>query len=111
MSLRKLFGLKEKTESKKYRQSRAEALHGLVIRYVTERHGDNDDVIGRGGNISVRNGELIVLSSGETVFRAKTEELDASTLMSGDGVILTAPDREHGGVVRSITAHYVYHRK
>ena len=31
--------------------------------------------------------------------------------MSGDGVVITAPDKEHGGVERTITVHYVYYRK
>ena len=28
-----------------------------------------------------------------------------------DGVVITAPDKEHGGVTRTITVHYVYYRK
>ena len=111
MSLRKLLGLKENTKSRSYRATKARALHGLVIRYVTERHEDNEDVIGRGGNLSVRNDELLVFSSGEILLRAKIDELDISELMSGDGVILSAPNLEEEGRVRTITAHYVYHRK
>ena len=111
MSLRKLFGLKENTKSRSYRTARAVKLHGLVIRYVTERHGDNDDVIGRGGNIAIHGEELLVFSSGDIVMRANTSELQASELLSGDGVILTAPDLEEGGRMRTMTAHYVYHRK
>ena len=111
MSLRKLFGLKENTKSRSYRLARARELHGLVIRYVTERHGDNDDVIGRGGNLSVRGEEFLLFSSGEILLRANVAELDVSHLMSGDGVILTAPNLEEGGRVRTMTAHYVYHRK
>ena len=111
MFLRKLFGLRENTKSRAYRERKALALHGLVIRYVTERHEDNEDVIGRGGNLSVRAGELIVFSSGEILLRAPIAELDVSELMSGDGVILTAPNLEEGGRVRTMTAHYVYHRK
>lgn len=90
---------------------KALALHGLVIRYVTERHDDNEDVIGRGGNLSIHGDELLVFSSGEILLRAKIAELDVSELMSGDGVILTAPNLEEDGRVRTMTAHYVYHRK
>ncbi len=109
MFLRKIFGRKE--NSRTYRRERAKRLHGLVIRYVTERHGDNEDVIGRGGNLSIHNDELLVFSSGEILLRAKVDELDVSELMSGDGVILTAPNLEEEGRVRTMTAHYVYHRK
>ena len=111
MSLRKLFGLKEKTNSRSYRIEKAKKLHGLVIRYVTERHDDNEDVIGRGGNLSLHGDEFLVFSSGEILLRAKIVDLDISELMSGDGVILTAPNLEEGGRVRTMTAHYVYHRK
>ena len=111
MFLRRLLGLRENTQSRAYREKKAKALHGLVIRYVTERHGDNEDVIGRGGNLSVRGGELLVFSSGEILLRAPIDQLDVSELMSGDGVILTAPNLEEGGRVRTMTAHYVYHRK
>lgn len=111
MFLGKLFGLGKNTKSRRYRAARAARLHGLVIRYVTERHGDNEDVIGRGGNLSVRGGELLVFSSGEVLLRAPVNELDVSELMSGDGVILTAPNLEEDGRMRTITAHYVYHRK
>ena len=111
MWLRKLLGMKENTKSRAYRTARARRLHGLVIRYVTERHNDNEDVIGRGGNLSIHGDELLVFSSGEILLRAKVEELDVSELMSGDGVILTAPNLEEGGRVRTMTAHYVYHRK
>ena len=111
MSLRRLFGLKEKTTSRAYRIEKAKKLHGLVIRYVTERHDDNEDVIGRGGNLSLHGDELLVFSSGEILMRAKVIDLDISELMSGDGVILTAPNLEEGGRIRTITAHYVYHRK
>ena len=31
-------------------------------------------------------------------------------LLSGDGVVLTGPDAEHGGVLRTVTVHYVYYR-
>ncbi len=106
----KLFGKKEKTDSPAYRRQRAEGLHGLAIRYVTERVDGEDVVIGRGGSLSVRDGELLVFSSGDVVFRAKAEELDTSELMSGDGVILTAADLASSGRVRSVVAYYVYYR-
>ena len=109
MFLKKIFCRKE--NSRAYRRERAARLHGLVIRYVTERHGDNEDVIGRGGNLSIHKDELLVFSSGEILLRAKVDELDVSELMSGDGVILTAPNLEEDGRVRTMTAHYVYHRK
>ena len=57
-------------------------LHGMAIRYVTERRDDNDDVVGRGGSLSVRDDQLLVFSSGDIIFRAPVAEVKASDLLS-----------------------------
>ena len=108
--LNRFFGRK-KEESVAFRRERAAELHGMAIRYVTERIDGEDLVAGRGGCLSVRNGELILLSSEKILFRANVDMLDASRLMSGDGVVLTAPNLEEDGKMRTYTAHFVYHRK
>ena len=107
----KLFGAGKSTDSKIYRREKAQQLHGNVIRYVTEMKNGNEDVVGKGGNISVRNGQLIVFSSSEIIMRAEVDELDMSDLMSGDGVIISGKNLEEDGKVRTLTVHYVYHRK
>ncbi len=94
-----------------YRLSRAKALHGQVIKYVTERREDNDDVIGRGGALCLHGEEFIVDSSGDRIFVTDVKDLEAFDLMSGDGVIIRGPDKLSGGAVRSITVHFVYYRK
>ena len=86
-------------------------LHGMAIRYVTERRDDNDDVVGRGGSLSVRDDQLLVFSSGDIIFRALVAEVKASDLLSGAGVVIEGPDMTQGGRVRRIIAYYVYHRK
>lgn len=85
-------------------------IDGSHIRYVTEKHDGNDDVIGRDGCINIRDGELILLASGEILFRCDTESVEAWELMSGNGVCLTGMNRETGEN-RSVIAYYVYHRK
>lgn len=87
------------------------SLHGQAIRYVTERIHDNDDVIGRGGSLTVTDTELLLFASGEIIFRAKIEDVKASDLLSGDGVVLSAPDLMHNGENRTVIAYFVYHRK
>ena len=52
------------------KKSRAMELHGQAIKYVTERVNDNDNVVGRGGSISVRNGQLLLFSSDKILLRA-----------------------------------------
>lgn len=105
---------KSKNEkSPRYRRDFAKELNGLHIKYVTERINDNDDVIGKDGALIVKEDvdEFLVYASTEVLFRAKIPELAAWQLLSGDGVVLTAPDIEHGGVERTIIAYYTYHRK
>ncbi len=99
--------------SPRYRREFAKELDGQHIKYVTERHGDNDDVIGRNGALIVKpaEDEFLVYASSDVIFRCKIPELAAWQLLSGDGVVLTAPDIEHGGEERTIIAYYTYHRK
>jgi len=97
-------------DSVKFRREAAERIAGHRIRYVTERAEDNtDEVIGRDGSLSVRNGEFIVFSSGEIVFRCPVDDMSSSELLSKDGVILEGPDLEHGGRHRKIIVYYVYY--
>ena len=92
-----LFGMFRKNNEKSpiFRRNMAARLHGMSVRYITERTGDgvnadgsytDDYVIGRGGSIAVIGGEIVVYSSTETVFRS-----------------------EHGGVNRRIIAYFTYH--
>ncbi len=91
--------------------SRTLALHGKVIRYVAERQNGMEVVIGHGGSISVRDGELLVFSSHEIIFRSECRETEVSYLLSGDGVILHAKNFANGGKDQTITAFFVDHIK
>ena len=55
--------------------------------------------------------EFIVDSSGERLFSCKIRDLEASYLMSGDGVIIKGPNLLDGGKFRVVTVHFVYYRK
>ncbi len=100
-------------KSPRYRRDFANELNGEHIKYVTERNGDNEDVIGRDGALIVKDEEdiFLVYASREVLFRCPIPDLAAWYLMSGDGVVLTGPDIEHDGEVRTITAYFTYHRK
>ena len=80
------------------------------VKYVTERIGDTDEVIGRDGAIALRDGELIVFASQDILFRCDIAEVDLSELLSKDGVIVKGPDKERGGEARTIIVYYVYYR-
>ena len=102
---------KAKPGTKKYRREMAEKICGHHIRYVTEKINGVDEVIGRDGGLNIRGDEFIVFASTEIIMRTRVDELDAWELLSKDGVVLTAPDYEHGGKERTIIVYYVYYRK
>ena len=89
----------------------AERLNGKHIKYVTERKDDEDYVIGKEGALIVKGDEFLVFSSADVVFRCYVNQLQASELLSLEGVIITAPDIEHGGEIRNIIAYYTYYIK
>ena len=114
--LKKLFANLTKSKnpgSSRFRHDMAEKICGYPIKYITEKNGDNEDVIGRHGSLNIKRetDELIVSTPSETILRCNIDDMQAWILMSGDGVVITAPDKEHGGVERTVTVHYVYYRK
>lgn len=102
---------RNKEKSRSFRYKMAASLDGRHIKYVTERENYEDSVIGRDGALIVKDDELLVYSSSDVVFRAKISELDASELMSKEGVILTGPDIEHDEIERTVIAYYTYYIK
>lgn len=97
--------------SKKYRYDMAKKICGHHVKYVTERHGDDvEEVIGKNGGLNIRDDELLVFASADILMRCKIEDMQAWELLSHDGVVITAPDLEHGGIERTIIVHYVYYR-
>lgn len=106
----KLFKSKN-PDSKKFRRELAYAVCGQHIKYVTEKKGDVEEVIGRNGGLNIRNDEFIVYASQKVVFRCPVDDLQLWELMSRDGVVLTGPDLENGGQERTVIAFYVYYRK
>ena len=109
--LNKIFGGKKKPGSYAFKLERARSLHGQPVKYVTEHINGNEDVIGRGGAMAVHGDTFIVDSSGDRLFVCEIKNLEASYLMSGDGVIITGPNMLEDGKVRTITVHFVYYRK
>ncbi len=106
----RLFKSKDQN-SYRFKLDRARELHGQVVKYVTENRNGNEDVVGRGGSMAIHDGKFIVDSSGERLFMCEIAELEASYLMSGDGVIITGPNLLENGKIRTITVHFVYYRK
>lgn len=111
MKFRRFFGLSDKPGSKKDRIRRSNALHGQTIRYVSEMTDGVETIIGRGGNASVRAGELLIFSSDDVIFRSPSDEVLTADLLSGDGVVLRGRDAVSGSSDRTITVYFVDYRK
>ena len=88
----------------------ARRICGHHIKYVTEKRDGVDEVIGRSGGLNIRDDELLVFASADVLMRCKVEQMQAWELLSKDGVVITAPDLEHGGKMRTVVVHYVYYR-
>ena len=107
----KLFSRKKDPNSKAYRWEMAKQMANHHIRYVTEKVNDVDEVIGRNGGLNIRDDELLVYASFDVLMRCKIADMQASELLSKDGVVITAPDLEHDGRERTVIVYYVYHTK
>ena len=107
----KLFKKSNDPSSFTFKLNRAKELHGKVVKYVTENRNGNDDVVGRGGSMSIHDGKFLIDTSGERLFLCEIADLEASYLMSGDGVIITGPNLLENGKIRTVTVHFVYYRK
>ena len=98
------------TKSIEYKRWMANRIDGKLIRYVLERGSDGVEVvIGKGGFLSVVDGELSVICGEKTLFLAKVDTLSAWEFMSLEGVTLTGFDIIKGKE-RTVLAYYKYHR-
>lgn len=99
------------TGSKRYKRDLAAYLDGRHLKCVTERINGIEEVVGKSGAIIKKDDELIVYSSQDVLLRTKIDDLSAWELLSLEGVVITAPDIEHGGEVRTVIAFYSYWRE
>lgn len=98
-------------DSKRYKRDLANYLDGRHLKCVTERIDGIEEVVGKSGAIIKKDDELIIYSSQDVLMRVKIEDLHAWELLSLDGVVITAPDIEHGGEERTVIAFYSYWRE
>ena len=97
--------------SKRYKNDLAAYLDGRALKCVTERINGIEEVIGKSGAIVRKEDELLVYASQDVLLRTKIIELSAWELLSLEGVVITAPDLEHDGTVRTVIAYYSYWRE
>lgn len=101
---------KKNPSSLAYKQNMAQMISNKRIKYVGEKINGVEEVIGKSGSISLRDDELIVFASSDVILRTRIADMNASELLSKDGVIITAPDLERAGEERTIIVYYVYYR-
>jgi len=109
-----MFGIKKKppkdTNSPEFRLYMCKKLDGRALKYVLERDPQKGDyVIGKGGVLSLYQGEFSVVCGGKALFVCKAEELHAWEFMSLDGATLTGYDTVQGKE-RTVMAYYTYYR-
>ena len=110
---KKLFARLTKSKdpsSSRYRRDMARQICGHHVRYITEKRNDIEEVIGREGSLNIKDDCFIVSTPADTILRCRIEDMQAWELLSHDGVVITAPDIEHGGAERTIIVYYVYYR-
>jgi hypothetical protein len=105
-----VLGLFSKNKRKKEILAMAQRLDGRHIRYVGEKKDGIEEIVGKDGCLALSGDEFLVSASGQTILRCKLAELDIWELLSKEGTVITAPDIEHGGEVRTVVAYYVYYR-
>ena len=108
---KKLFKSKN-PDSIRFKRDMAAHLNGRPLKCVLEKKTDGiEEVIAHDGSLYVREDEFLVYAGAEVLLRTKIADLSAWELLSLEGVVITAPDLEHGGEVRSLVAYYKYWRK
>ena len=105
-----LFSRRKEEDSKAFRIKMAKKLDGRHIKYVSERHKDVDEIIGKDGALVIKGDEFLVYASQDILLRTRIVDMKAWELLSLDGVVITAPDIEHGDEERTIIAYYKYYR-
>lgn len=108
---KKLFRIGKKPGTPAYRYEQAAAIHGQAIKFVTEHVDGNENIVGRGGSVSLIDGNLMIDTSGERLFSCDARVVDISWLMSGNGAIISGPNALDSDKCRSLTVHFVYYRK
>ncbi len=97
------------TDSVKYKRWMANKLNEKHLRYVLERTGNQEKIIGRDGFISVVGDDLVIIADGKEKFRTSIDQMEAFEFLSLQGATIKGfditEDRE-----RTVLAYYIYHR-
>ena len=99
------------TDSPEFRLYMCEKLDGRALKYILERDPEKGDyVIGKGGVLSLYEGEFSVVCEGKALFVCDAQELHAWEFMSLDGATLTGFDKITNKE-RTVLTYYTYYRE
>lgn len=101
-----------KSKEKNQNEVLLNRLDGRTVRYVTIRNPKDysENIIGREGVMNVHGDELTIVCGNNIVFKQAFSNIDASELMSLEGVNLRYKDESSGDLL-TIVAYYKYYRK
>ena len=104
-----MFGRKRRQQMDRGQLLRS--LHGRAVETVTRRDPETygETILGREGHINLTEEELIIVCGGQEVFRRPLKGLRGSELMSLDGIVLRALEKEAD--FGTVVAYYEYYRK
>ena len=98
------------TDSVEFRLHMCEKLDGRSLKYILERDPEKGDrVIGKGGVLSLYEGDFTVVCGGESLFVCDAQELHAWEFMSLDGATLSGYDKVTQKE-RTVLVYYTYYR-
>ncbi len=111
MSLFSFLNKDPRPGTKAYRRMVCKMISRKVLRCTVKREEDGSDrVIGRAGDLQLKNGKLYVYDGGNVLFLCSADELDAGELLSHDGVSLIGPNEVSGGERWHLLCYYRYYR-
>lgn len=113
-----MFFISNKIRVKKENEARLKRINNFEVRYITTRDPTHygESIIGKNCVINILNNQFNIVHDkkiehdNNVIFTHSIESLQASELMSQNGIILSYTDDKTGEHIEVI-AYYKYHRK
>lgn len=104
------FTKSKKDDNPRFRREMAARIASHTLKYVSERVGDTDNILSKGGAMSIKDGIFSISAGTETIFSCECDKMTSGEFLSMEGAIIEGADTAHGGVCRKIIVYYVYYR-
>lgn len=107
---KRLFSGKKSVSTLSSQKKLASRLNEKKLRCVCERVDGIEEIIAKDGVILYRENELIIYGGTDIIFKCDIADMEAGELLSLEGVVITAKDKENSNEERTIIAYYKYWR-